>query len=262
MRKMSKKMLEYAFDVPLWAKECLSEGYTLDRWQQEVANLKEDVILNCCRQSGKSYIASVIIAHTVIFRPNSLALVISPTQAQAKELFRNVSRHIADMGLSQNLKEDNALSCKLDNHSRVLALPGTQALRGYSPTLVCLDEAAQVPDIIYDAIRPMLSVSRGRLVMMSTPFGKRGFFYERYANKVDGDGFERFEIPATQCDRISLEFLAKEKATMNPWMYRQEYECLFSDTIDSFFDSSLIEAALDYSIKPLFPVETPQLRGY
>lgn len=251
--------LEYAFDIPLWARECLSDGYTLDRWQSEVCGSNADTILNCCRQAGKSYVASVIVAHKIIFRPKTLALVISPTQAQAKELFRNVSRHIADMGLSQNLKEDNALSCKLDNHSRVLALPGTQALRGYSPQLVILDEAAQVPDIIHDAIRPMLAVSHGRLIMMSTPYGKRGFFFERYTNSNPLDGIERYEIPATRCDRITQEFLDKEKATMNPWMYRQEYECQFSDTIDSFFDSSLVEAALDYSIRPLFP--SPQIEG-
>ena len=196
--------------------------------------------------------ASVIIAHKVIFRPRTLALVISPTQAQAKELFRSVSRHIMDAGLSQNLKEDNALSCKLDNHSRVLALPGTQALRGYSPNLVILDEAAQVPDIIYDAIKPMLAVTGGRLVMMSTPYGKRGFFWDRYVNGNPGDGYERYEVPATQCERISVEFLDRECAAMNPWMYRQEYECLFSDTVDSFFDSSLVEAAVDYTLKPLF----------
>ena len=52
-------------------------------------------------------------------------------------------------------------------------------MRGFSAvSLLLIDEAAQVEDAMYKALRPMLAVSDGDLWLMSTPYGKRGFFYE------------------------------------------------------------------------------------
>ena len=69
------------------------------------------------------------------------------------------------------LEEDNRLSFTLSNGSRVVSLPGTsETVRGFSaPRLVIEDEAAFVEDGVYGAVRPMLAVSSGRLILMSTP---------------------------------------------------------------------------------------------
>ncbi len=54
-------------------------------------------------------------------------------------------------------------------------------LRSGSPWLYSnelkIDEAARVSDELYRAVRPMLATSGGRIVLLSTPFGKRGFFF-------------------------------------------------------------------------------------
>ena len=61
------------------------------------------------------------------------------------------------------------------NGSRLVALPGREeTIRSYSGVrLLILDEASRVPDDLYRAVRPMLAVSHGRLVALSTPFGQR-----------------------------------------------------------------------------------------
>jgi hypothetical protein len=43
-----------------------------------------------------------------------------------------------------------------------------------------VDEASRVQDALYQGIRPMLAVSGGRIVLLSTPWGKRGFFFEEW----------------------------------------------------------------------------------
>ena len=48
-----------------------------------------------------------------------------------------------------------------------------------------MDEAARVPDELHFAVRLMLAVSGG-LLMLSTPFGKRGVFYEEYTGESGG----------------------------------------------------------------------------
>jgi hypothetical protein len=44
--------------------------------------------------------------------------------------------------------------------------------------MLVIDEASRVDDTLYLAVRPLLAVSGGRLVALSTPFGKRGWFHD------------------------------------------------------------------------------------
>ena len=64
-----------------------------------------------------------------------------------------------------------------------------------------IDEAARVSDELYRSVRPFLAVADGDLWLMSTPFGKRGFFYEEWEN--GGPRWTRFKITAPECPRIT-----------------------------------------------------------
>lgn len=65
---------------------------------------------------------------------------------------------------------------------RIVSLPSSEAtVRGFSgAALIVEDEASRVPYDLYCAMWPMLAISGGRLVLMSTPFGKRGHFFEEW----------------------------------------------------------------------------------
>jgi hypothetical protein len=88
---------------------------------------------------------------------------------------------------------------------------------------------------------------------MSTPFGKRGHFHEEWIN--GGQAWERVELPATQCPRITAEFLAEERKSLGDWWYRQEYCCEFVETIDQVFTYGEIMGAFDPTVKPLFEMK-------
>jgi hypothetical protein len=145
------------------------------------------------------------------------------------------------------LLEDNRLSLSVKAGGRVVSLPGSEAtIRGYSgASLIVLDEAARVEDQLYFAVRPMLATSNGRLVGMSTPFGKRGWYWREWS---EGKSWQRTEIDATKVSRISAAFLEEEKQTMGSWWYEQEYLCMFKESTDSFFDHESIQAALSYDL--------------
>jgi hypothetical protein len=147
--------------------------------------------------------------------------------------------------------EESALRMELSNGSRIIALPGKEAtLRGFSGvSLLIVDEASRVPDELYQAIRPMLAVSGGRIVLLSTPFGKRGFFYSEWTDGVD---WRKVKITADQCPRINAEWLERERQMIGDWWYQQEYFCEFVETNDQVFSYDDIQAALDSSIEPLF----------
>jgi hypothetical protein len=65
-------------------------------------------------------------------------------------------------------------------------------------------------------------------------------------------GWERYEVPARQCPRISLAFLAEERRALPSWVYRQEYECSFEETSDQVFTTDMIDRAVTGEVKPLF----------
>jgi predicted phage terminase large subunit-like protein len=136
------------------------------------------------------------------------------------------SEFLALVDRNVKLDSDTKLSVRFANGSRVLALPGSEkTIRGISAvTLLILDEAAGIPDELYGAVRPMLAVSRGRLVLMSTPRGEQGFFFETWAKSTS---WQKIEVPWQQCPRIDPAFIEEERLERGNAYVAQEYECQF-----------------------------------
>jgi len=85
-------------------------------------------------------------------------------------------------------------------------------------------------------------VSGGTLWLMSTPYGKRGFFYETWER--GGAEWERVRVPADECPRIPKAFLEEERRAMGDRWYRQEYLCEFVDSVSGMFDRDAVEKAI------------------
>ena len=147
----------------------------------------------------------------------------------------------------------NEMSLLLPNGSRLVGLPGTEAtVRGFSAvSLLVIDEAARVPDLLYWALRPMLAASDGDLWLMSTPYGKRGFFYEAWSGG-GGPDWVRVQVPATECPRINAAFLEEERQTMGEAWFAQEYLCEFVDGNDALFRDADLQACLRSDVPALF----------
>lgn len=227
-------------------------GLRPDPWQEQVLRSSSNrLLLNCSRQSGKSTVTAALAAHDAIYRAPALVLLLSPSLRQSQELFRKVSAFFKSLTVAPVPEGDSALRLELANGSRIISLPGTEGtIRGFSgASLIVIDEAARVADDLYRSVRPMLAVSNGRLIAMTTPWGKRGFFFEEWA----GDGnWERLRITAEMCPRISKEFLDEERASLGGRWFRQEYECSFEENEEGVFRFEDIEAAFDDSFTPLF----------
>src|SRR5829696_4582619 len=156
-------------------------GLEPDPWQEDLLRSTSDrVLLNCCRQSGKSTMTGIIALHRALYHPGSLILCLAPALRQSQELFGKIASFYRDLGRPVSPVGERKLSLELENGSRIVTLPGTdKTIRGFSGvSLLIVDEAARVADELYFAVRPMLAVSGGTLMMLSTPWGKRGVFYE------------------------------------------------------------------------------------
>jgi hypothetical protein len=228
-------------------------GITPDPWQAAVLRSNANrILLNCSRQAGKSTVTAGLAVYTALSQSGSLTLLLSPSQRQSAELLTTCARIYGAVGRPVVAEQESTLQLRLANGSRVIALPGKEAtIRGYSGVaLLVVDEASRVQDGLYYSIRPMLAVSGGRLVALSTPFGKRGWWYEAWTE--GGDTWERVLITAHECPRISAAFLEEERASLPAMWFRQEYLGEFAETTDQVFSYEQITAALSDEVVPLF----------
>lgn len=223
-----------------------------DPWQEKVLrSTAKKIILRCSRQSGKSTTTAALALHSAIHDPGSLTLLFSASLRQSRELFRKVRDFLEiyreGEGGGPPLLEDNKLEAKLRSGSRIVSLPAKEStIRGFSKVaLAVFDEAAYIEDEVYKSARPMLAVSAGRLILLSTPCGKRGFFWEEWNNP----DFEKYHIPAGECPRISPEFLAQEEKEIGSYWCKQEYQCEFLDLVGSVFSHDKIQACVEPGFK-------------
>jgi hypothetical protein len=223
-----------------------------DPWQSSLL-LSDNprILLNCSRQSGKSTVCAIAGLYEALFHPPALVLLVSASLRQAQELGLKLFSAYRALGKPVASEAENRLSLELANGSRVVCLPSKEAtVRGFSgPRIIIIDEASRVPDALYHTVRPMLAVSQGRLMCLSTPWGKQGFFFQEWS---EGHGWVKVHITAEQCPRISREFLEEERRSQPEWWFLSEYYGVFGDTLDSVFRHEDIEAMLSDDVVPLF----------
>ena len=233
-----------SLDVVLFAKAC---GIEPDFWQADFLRSKaKQIILLCSRQSGKSTVAALRALHQAIYNPRSLTLILGPSQRQSQELFSKTMNFYSRLPQNErpSVKKRTALEVEFVTGSRIIALPENEStVRGYaSVNLIIIDEAAYVKDSYYMTIRPMLVVSKGMIIALSTPRSRNGWFYETWT-KNDND-WHKIKITARECPRITPEILEQERKQMPSYMFKMEYECEFMDNEYQVISTELIKAAI------------------
>ena len=224
-----------------------------DDWQVKVLrSTSKKIMILCGRQMGKSTVTAVKALHRALCFEDSLILIASKIEDQAVELFDKIKKIYKALG-SPIPGDSLKFSLCLDNGSRILALPGDpNNIVGYSaPALVILDEASRVREEMFPAVSPMLAVSNGTLMMLSTPFGRRGFFFREWES---GIGYERIRAKASECPRISAKFLESERRSLGERQYLQNYENEFVASDDQVFSKESIDRA--------FESDMPAIHGF
>lgn len=239
--------LRCALDPVVFAAERL--GLDLDPWAAQL--LRERLsreLLNIHRQGGKSTSTAAGALHEGTYVERSKTVVISPSQRQSSLLLASVEEMAerAKIRARPHPGEDPGL---LLPRGELIALPGAEATtRGLARcTWLIVDEAARVPDALYYSAQAFLATTNGRMWLLSTPFGKRGFFYVEH----EAGRFRVTRVPATMCARISAEFLADQRASLPDAWFRQEYGCEFTSVENAMFDHDLVLRSVDSGLEPL-----------
>ncbi len=206
----------------------MRQGLQPDPWQQAFLQLQHGRVLLCCtRGGGKSRATSIKALHRALYRPGSQILLVSRSLRQSSELLRYVRQGYQALGLPEKPARATTYLLELANGSRILSLPGNEeTIRGLQGIhLLIIDEAARVPDVLYHSVRPMLGVSQGHLIALSTPFGQRGWFWRAWTET--GNDWHKIRVPWTACPRLDAEFIEQERRACGSGWVAQEYECSF-----------------------------------
>lgn len=219
------KSLRLALDP---AQVLSAQGMAADPWQRRFLLSESKRTLLCCsRGAGKSRTTSAKALHRALFRPGSLILLISRAMRQSLELYRYVREGYRSLGRPIETVKETETTLELANGSRIVSLPGKEGtIRSYQGvSLLIIDEAARVPDDLYRSVRPMIGVSGGDLIALSTPWGKRGWFWEAW--NAEETEFRKVRVTWDECPRLSREFIEQERRDFGSSWVRQEYECSF-----------------------------------
>lgn len=224
-----------------------AQGMRADRWQREFLLCEHPKILLCCsRGAGKSKSTSAKALHRALHYPQSLVLIVSPSQRQSGELFNYVRLAYKAIGRPLPLVKETEREYRFSNESRIVCVPGKeQTIRSFQGvSLLIKDEASRVPDDLNATVTPMVAISRGQQVDLSTPFGQRGYFWKRWT--AGGEEYKRFRVPWQECPRYNAAFIASELREHGESWVKQEYECSFESVSGVVFPDFDTRCGIDF----------------
>jgi hypothetical protein len=236
---MMSKDLARCFDPVLFARDC---GVEPDPWQANLLRTRPHRSLMLCpRQTGKSTVAQLTALWTALYEPQSLVVIVSPSDRQSTEMLDVIARYHSALDAAP-LDRKNMHRMEFANGSKVIALPGTErTIRGIAAVhLIVIDEAARIDDALIAAVFPFLATTNGSLICLTTPKGRRGFFFEQWTGT---EQWTRTKITVDECPRISKAFLDEQMRKLGPVEFSEEYGLEFRDSIDAAFPSFLIDRA-------------------
>ncbi len=226
-------------------------GVTLQDYQikmVEAMQTKPRCLFCLGRQSGKDFVISVFSVWRGICNSNEKFLLISPAQRQSTLLFERIMMFIANsLELFDSVSKSNMECLEFTNSSKIYNLPSTSFIRGFTEVSgAFLNEVAHgLDEEVFASTEPMLAIKNGFLHQFSTPTGCIGKFWENYNNpvyfKLKPMLPSKFGLPSTVNKYLSKEWLELQKKTLSTIQYDCEINANFSEAINNFFPSKMID---------------------
>jgi hypothetical protein len=244
-------------DPVQWAETRLH--LTLDQWQKDVLTQDSQRLMLCCpRQAGKSTVVGALAASQMVRHANTRVVVISPTARQSGLLASKISETLA----GEDVISESVTRLVLANGSSLDSLPGDQPknIRGATADLLIIDEASRVKPELMAAALPMVIATNGRVVLLSTPAGSSGSFYEFW---TEDDDWTKVFVTAEMVGHYTQDALEAMKKKLGDRAWRQEFCGEFLEAPGALFDNDEIEALFDRSDEwsgSLVPANTPFVR--
>lgn len=155
-------------------------------------NNQFNIILSA-RQTGKTTVSCIFMLWYALFHENKEIGILANQHSTAMEIIADIKKaqELLPPFLKHGVTEYNKNSIEFANGTKIFAKATSEdALRGHTMSLVFLDEFSFVPQNIADGFwksnYPTISKSQGKIIVVSTPKGNAGLFYELWKGAESG----------------------------------------------------------------------------
>jgi hypothetical protein len=172
-------------------------------------------------------------------------VIVSSTKPQAIEFIRKIKDLVKSSPMHVFFKivmkeRESKSEITLKNHktnteSRIISVPATDAARGYSADLVIVDEAAFIENgdyIFNQVVEPMTQATKGKIMLLSTPNGKQGFFWNCYNSPY----WSVYQFDWTANPNTTEKEMEEKKKRMTTMEFKSEYEAQFMASKAAYFN--------------------------
>ena len=229
--------MELHFDINLTKKQ--KEAYKLLHDEDTKV-----LVARWSRQSGKSVFAEIALIESMC-KPLTFNSYISPTYSQGRKVYKEITQLLENTGI---IKKANATTLTIqtifNSYLQFFTMESPTAIRGYTISgLLVLDEASFFPDVLADGSEPWSSVimpitkaRHPKILVISTPKGKRGMFYDMYMKAVKKEkGYKEISATIYDDDLVSEEEIEDIKKSVSPIGFQEEFLVEFLDSSLTFF---------------------------
>lgn len=198
-----------------------------------------------------------------LLKQNQTIIYITPTYNLAKTIFSKIQKIIPDSLISKCNASDLIIETVTNSQLRFGSSESAQSLRGTTATKLIIDEASYVKEeidgqsFLYNIIMPITKVKCDKIIFVSTPFAKSGFFYEYYLKGLNNEKGCKTLIKTIYDDSlISKEEIEELKKGYPEMAWQTEFLCCFMTNAlsvfpnyeDCFVDDYVFEQTKNYYI--------------
>lgn len=216
------------------------------------------VVLCYSRQSGKSVLAEILLIE-YLFKKNTFNAYISPTFQLGRKVYKEITQLLEDSGV---IKKANSTTLTIEtiygSTLQFFSAEAYTAIRGTTVSgVLIIDEAAYIQDILPNGenfwgnvVMPITKARKPLVVMISTPCGKQGFFYDFYLRALNKEEGTAYLVRTIYDDGlVTKDEIEEIRKSIPPKAFEQEFECKFLDSSLTFFEG-FENCFGDYSYTP------------
>jgi len=245
----------------------------LDKWQKEIM-AEEDchILLAKGRRIGATHLFAQKAVEWIRthYNPNPISQIVcsSLTLDQAQLLIAFATNYAEKnypklVAKGKDRPTLNKLILKVNKNRRILLAKPVgntgESARGFEGQVLMVDEGGFQPDLFFDAAKPILATTNGRIWMFGTFDGQEGYFWKSYKKAIiDKDPNARYKVWEMDSETVAnkrpiskswtkkqrkgfKEYLAEEKKDMSEMAYAQEYLGIASVDKRQFYSDEWIE---------------------
>lgn len=195
-------------------------------------------VLVAGRRFGKSFLACILLLVEAWREPNRVCWYVAPTYRQGKQILWALLKTIVPQAYVAAVNETD-LSMLLINGSAI-AIRGADnpdSLRGVGLNFCVLDEFAYMArGVWYEIVRPALADRQGSALFVTTPAGM-GWDYDLYLLGQElRDDFQSWTFSTLQGGNVPPEEVDAARSSMDPRLFRQEFEASFETLAGRVYD--------------------------